>query len=83
MPKVALIDGVRIDFYPSEHPPPHFHAVFAEHRAQIDIRALRVLRGNLPPAKLRSVIEWAKRHQDELFAAWTAVEAKRKPGTIG
>jgi len=26
VPVVANIDGVKIEFYPDEHPPPHFHA---------------------------------------------------------
>jgi len=52
MPTVAIVEGVKIQFYAREHPPAHFHAVFAEYRAQIDIASLRVLRGSLPPAKL-------------------------------
>ena len=38
MPVVAMVDGVKIEFYPDEHPPPHFHARYAEFVAQIDIR---------------------------------------------
>jgi len=82
MPTVATVEGVKIQFYPVEHPPPHFHAVFAEYRAVIDIRRLTVLKGNLPAAKLRVVLSWAERHQADLFAAWTAVESKRKPSKI-
>jgi hypothetical protein len=29
VPTVAIIDGVKIDFYFDEHPPPHFHARYA------------------------------------------------------
>jgi hypothetical protein len=60
MPTVAIVEGVKIQFYSREHPPPHFHAVFAEHRAQIDSTSLTVLKGELPPAKLRAVIAWAE-----------------------
>lgn len=56
MPTLAIVDGVKIQFFAREHPPPHFHAVFAEHRAQIEIASLKVLRGNLPPAKLRAIV---------------------------
>lgn len=56
MPVVAMVDGVRIEFYPDEHPPPHFHARIAEHVAQVEIRTGRVLRGSLPPAKLGRVV---------------------------
>jgi hypothetical protein len=45
MPTVANVDGVKIQFFAIEHPPPHFHAVFAEYRAQIEINSLRILKG--------------------------------------
>lgn len=82
MPTVAVVEGVKIQFYPAEHPPPHFHAVFAEHRAWIDIRKLVVLRGSLPPAKLNVVLAWAEEHQPQLLDNWAAVEGKRKPSKI-
>lgn len=82
VPVVAIVDGVKIEFYPDEHPPPHFHARLAEFVAQIEIRNCRVLRGSLPPAKLNRVLSWAARHQPGLMNAWTAVEELRKPEKI-
>ena len=82
MPTVAIVDGVKIQFFAREHPPPHFHAVFAEHRAQIEIASLRVIRGRLPRGKLRSVISWAETHREALQEGWDAVMAKRKPEKI-
>jgi hypothetical protein len=82
MPTVAIVDGVKIQFFPREHPPPHFHAVITEHRAQIEIASLRVINGRLPPAKLRAVISWAKSRQQVLTDTWDAVLAKRKPEKI-
>ena len=32
----------------NEHAPPHFHALYGEHEALIDIKKLEVLRGSLP-----------------------------------
>jgi hypothetical protein len=82
MPTVAIVEGVKIQFFAREHPPAHFHAVFAEHRAQIDIATLRVLRGRLPRAKLRIVISWAEARREPLKQAWEAVLAKRRPERI-
>ena len=82
MPIVARIDGVKIYFYPDEHPPPHFHALFAEFVAQIRIDPPQVLHGSLPPAKLRTVLSWATRNRDGLMAAWMAVEGNAKPEKI-
>jgi hypothetical protein len=79
MPTVAIIDGVKIQFYSDEHPPPHFHAVFAEFVAQIQI----VLRGSLPPNKLDTVMTWASNNCDGLMRAWAALAAGQKPEKLG
>jgi hypothetical protein len=71
VPVVAIVDGVKIEFYPD--PPPHFHARYAEFVAQIEIRTSKVLRGSLPPAKLGRVLSWTAR---------SAVEELRKPERI-
>jgi len=79
MPTVAIVDGVAIRFYPDEHPPPHFHAVFAEFVAQIQIAPPEVLRGSLPPTKLKAVLAWAAQNREGLIEAWAGLEAGRKP----
>jgi Domain of unknown function (DUF4160) len=70
MPTVAYVDGVKIQFFAREHRPPHFHAVFAEYRAQIEISSLRILKGNLPRAKLSAVVSWAQSRRQALQHAW-------------
>jgi hypothetical protein len=78
MPVVAMVDGVKIEFYPDEH----FHARYAEFVVQIDIRTSKILRGSLPPAKINRVLAWAAGHRSELMDSWSAVEELRKPGKI-
>ncbi len=82
MPVVATIDGIKIEFYPAEHPPPHFHARYAEHVAQVGIRNVEVMRGALPPPQWRRVREWAQQRQGALMEAWFAIEEGRKPEKI-
>jgi hypothetical protein len=82
MPTVASVEGIKIQFFAREHPPPHFQAVIAEYRAQIDIASLAVIRGRLPPAKLRTVVSWATTRQVVLLNTWDAVQAKRTPEKI-
>ncbi len=79
MPTVAVIDGVKIQFFYDEHPPPHFHATFAEFVAQIQIDPPRVMRGSLPPTKVGAVLSWASSNREALMTAWLALEAGRKP----
>jgi hypothetical protein len=82
MPIVAIIDGVKIQFFPNEHPPPHFHAVFAEHRALIRIDTILLWKGNLPRNKLRLVLDWATPRQSLLLATWKAAVANEEIGRI-
>ena len=48
MPTISTFYGILIQIFWREHGPPHFHALYAEHEALIDIRTLEVLQGNLP-----------------------------------
>jgi len=82
MPLVAIVEGVRIRFYPDEHPPPHFHAIFAEYKALIGIQPPRLLKGSLPPAKLALVLSWTEMRTEVLLDTWYTVLAKKKPEKI-
>lgn len=53
-----------------DHLPPHFHAEYGEFKAQVDIRSLVIIAGDLPPRALGMVVEWASQHQDELKELW-------------
>jgi hypothetical protein len=50
--------------------PAHFHAKYAEHRTEINIRTLGLLRGLLPAKAMGLVTEWATLHQEELLDRW-------------
>jgi hypothetical protein len=62
MPTICKLDSIKIDLYGREHLPPHFHALYAEHEALVEIQTLFVLRGSLPGNQHRRVMQWA---QDE------------------
>ena len=66
----------------SDHAPPHFHALYAEFEALIDIRTLEVIRGKLPRRALVLVLEWAAQHRDELMEDWKLCETKQHPRKI-
>lgn len=78
MPVIAIVSAVKTQFFAKEHPPPHFHAEFAEYRAVIDIETLKVSRGGLPPSKLRDVLESAEPRKAALLQMWYLAIA-RKP----
>ena len=70
MPSISRFFGIIIYFYFRDHNPPHFHAVYGEHEAEILIEDLSVDVGYLPPRVLGLVTEWAFIHKDELVENW-------------
>jgi hypothetical protein len=56
LPEVSRFLGIIIRFYYNEHLPPHFHAEYGEHRAQIAIGSHTVIHGNLPGRVLSLVL---------------------------
>ena len=48
MPTISAFYGIVIQMFWSDHPPPHFHALYAEHEAVVDIWTLEVVEGALP-----------------------------------
>jgi hypothetical protein len=82
MPSLAIVEGASILMYANDHPPPHFHVLFAEHRAVIDIRTLKLTRGELPRAKLRTIIKWATPRRVQLLQVWEVTQLQLIPGRI-
>jgi hypothetical protein len=48
MPTISVFYGIVIQMFWKDHSPPHFHALYAEYEALIDIRTLEVIQGHLP-----------------------------------
>lgn len=82
MPTISVFFGIVIQMFWKEHGTPHFHAVYAEHEAVIDIRTLEVLQGSLPKRALAMVLEWATDHRTELMENWTRCERMERPQKI-
>ena len=70
MPTISSFFGISIRMYYDDHAPPHFHAYYQKHAAQISIDTLAVLNGSLPRRALSLVVEWAIMHREELRADW-------------
>lgn len=60
-------EGVKIYVYDFDHSPPHFHARYAEYEVLVVIQTLEILRGTMPPAKLRRILKWARQNQQDLL----------------
>lgn len=74
MPEISRFFGIVIAMFYREHAPPHFHANYGEHHAQIRIPGL-VAEGDFPPRALDLVLAWARLHQVELAENWERARA--------
>jgi hypothetical protein len=82
MPTIATFYGILIQMYWHDHPPPHFHALYAEHEARIDIRTLDVIESGIPRRALALVLEWAQDHRTELMEDWELCTRRQPPRKI-
>jgi hypothetical protein len=70
MPRISSFYGIAIYMYVGrEHPPPHFHAIYAEFEAQVAFDGT-ILGGALPSRAASLVVEWARLHAAELEVNW-------------
>jgi hypothetical protein len=56
MPTISVFYGVSIRMYVKDHPPPHFHAAYAEWEACFSIETGEITEGRLPLAPPSSFV---------------------------
>jgi hypothetical protein len=67
MPTIKIIDSIKVDIYSREHPPPHFHVLFAENGELIVIEHLETYIGYIPAPQIKKVIKWAESQKNLLL----------------
>ncbi len=82
MPTISTFFGIVIQMFWREHGPPHFHAIYGQHEAIVDIRELRVTRGALPRRALALVLEWAAENREGLMEDWDLCSQLKPPKPI-
>ena len=70
MPELSRFFGIVIGVFYREHGRPHFHAVYGEFEAVIDIETGGVIEGELPKRALSLISEWQNAHMAELRENW-------------
>jgi len=69
VPEISRFLGIVIGMFYREHGRAHFHAVYGEFEASVEVDPV-VVHGDLPPTALRLVLEWASLHEAELLENW-------------
>ncbi len=82
MPQISVFYGIIITMYYNDHVPPHFHARYAEYKAEYAIADGALLAGHLPRRAETLVLDWLAIHRDDLQANWDAMRAHHAPQSI-
>jgi Domain of unknown function (DUF4160) len=75
MPRICQFYGIAIYMYYRDHAPPHFHALYGEYEAEVNIATAAVVEGRLPRKARSLVTEWAAEHREELQQNWELARA--------
>ena len=70
MPRISAFYGILIYMYFRDHAPPHFHAIYGEHEAVVNIATGGITAGALPRRAAGLVEQWRALHPDELMENW-------------
>ncbi|MBC8184245.1 DUF4160 domain-containing protein [candidate division KSB1 bacterium] len=76
MAEICRFFGIIIQMFGNDHNPPHFHAVYNEYRALININTGELLEGELPVKQLKYVQVWADIHKDKLLDNFNSLRAE-------
>jgi hypothetical protein len=65
----------------NDHNPPHFHVVYGDFKAVININD-EIVEGFMPKRALKLVFEWMELHKIELLANWELTQNGELPNKI-
>ena len=76
---VDRVKGLRIEIFPNEHPPPHFHVRYGSVNASFAIADGRLLHGEIGGRDEQLVRWWHKHSRAQLIKVWNATRPSDCP----
>ena len=67
---VDRVEGLKIEIFHDEHPPPHFHVTANGISAMFTIKDCEEMKGNLDSRELRLVKWWYNKSRSKLIKVW-------------
>lgn len=68
--RIAQVGGLKIEVYPNEHAPPHFHAISPHVNASFTIEDCALLNGSVGSKDLRKIQHWHRQFKPLLIERW-------------
>src|SRR5208337_1406457 len=76
---IASLNGLTIEVFSREHPPPHFRVTYQGESNNFDICTGQPLEGNALKKWRRNILSWHAMHRDELINAWNRLRPSDCP----
>lgn len=76
---VAREKGLKIEIYPDEHAPPHFHVKSADINASFTIKECDKIQGNISRKDEDLIRYWHKRFKEKLIDIWNKTRPANCP----
>ena len=76
---VNRIDNIKIEIYPNEHPPPHFHVKTSNFNVSLTIENCEILEGSLNSSDYKKVKYFHSNHRDTLVKVWNKLRPSNCP----
>ena len=76
MAEICRFFGIVIQMFGNDHNPPHFHVIYNDYRAIIEIESGEILQGSLPGRQLKYVQVWCDIHRKELIENFTSLRSE-------
>jgi len=75
---VGEFDGLKIEIFSREHPPPHFRVCHNSDTANYTIKDCTKLNGGLNKF-YRNIVDWHSKHKSEIIDVWNATRPTNCP----
>ncbi len=76
--RVHTIESIKIYIYSEDNSPhnsPHLHAYYQDKSIVIDLKELKIVKGNLPIPQQKKALKWVENHIDFLNLKWNELNS--------
>ena len=67
---VGRVNGIKIEIYPNEHVPPHFHITSPELSATFEVETCDLVKGNADSSTYKKIRDFHSRNRDLIIETW-------------
>jgi len=76
MPTLHRFGAVKLQVYPDDHRPPHFHVTAPDFQVLVRISDFRVIGGEARPAQIAEALAWARANREGLALKWAELNER-------